>query len=73
MLVNSSEKLIESLMGSSQVALNRRLTTERAMEKEREGAQKVTEKKDGAVLYLLRETKCYTSPIHILSNDFCEL
>lgn len=37
MLVNSGENLIESLMGSSQVALSRRLTTENKVEHKKDG------------------------------------
>lgn len=39
MLVNSGENLIESLMGSSQVALSRRLTTENKVETQKGWAQ----------------------------------
>lgn len=65
MLVNSGENLIESLMGSSQVALSRRLTTE----------NKVEHKKDGRSFVSFTSYKMlHITPFtNILSSNFPEL
>lgn len=77
---NSGEILIESLMGSSQVALNRRFTTEQHTHSTQTHTHTRTRRQKKrlaqfCIFFLLKmhHTKCYISSPSILSNDFPEL